>query len=145
MKYYLHVIKNYAVFTGRARRSEYWYFILFNIIFALAAAMLDAAFGLRFNMHTYDDRDIPMLYGYIYVLYALFVFIPGLAVLVRRLHDVGKSGWFALILLIPLIGAIWVLVLLCTDSVVGDNKYGPNPKDIGNNDDISQIGNYLEK
>ncbi len=67
-------------------------------------------------------------YGPIYFLYALSVFIPSLAVVVRRLHDVGKSGWMYLILFIPIIGAIWIFVLLLKDSEVGDNKYGPNPK-----------------
>lgn len=67
-------------------------------------------------------------YGPIYSLYALAVFIPSLAVVVRRLHDIGKSGWMYLIIFIPLIGAIWILVLLLKDSELGDNKYGPNPK-----------------
>ena len=68
-------------------------------------------------------------YGPLYGIYALAVLIPGLAVAVRRLHDVGKSGWMILITLIPLIGAIWLLVLLVTDSNLGENQYGQNPKE----------------
>lgn len=129
MKYYLKVLQNYSVFTGRARRSEYWFFVLFNIIFAAVAAVLDNLAHTTFKMTTAYGQQI-MPYGYIYALYALVVFIPGLAVLVRRLHDTGKSGWYFLIVLIPIIGWIWLLVLLVTDSNPGENKYGPNPKAI---------------
>ncbi len=128
MNYYISVLKNYATFTGRARRKEYWMFFLFNVIICIVAMVLDNLLGL-----TFKTSGINMGYGYIYMLYTLAVFIPGLAVWVRRLHDVGKSGWFVFIVLIPLIGAIWILVLLCTDSKPGVNKYGPNPKGIGNN------------
>lgn len=78
------------------------------------------------------------------MLYGLAVLIPGLAVTVRRLHDVGKSGWFFFIILIPLVGVIWLLVLFFTDSQYGPNKYGPNPKGIGNTDEIDEIGNYIK-
>ncbi|HZI68635.1 MAG TPA: DUF805 domain-containing protein, partial [Hanamia sp.] len=78
------------------------------------------------------------------LIYCLAVLLPGLAVLVRRLHDVGKSGWFVLISLIPIVGSIWLLVLLFTDSDAGPNKYGLNPKGIGNHDEIDQVGNYLK-
>lgn len=142
MNYYLSVLKNYATFTGRARRSEYWYFALFNFIFVIVAAVLDNLIGSTFTIDT-TAGAIPLGYGYIYVLYSLFVFIPGLAVTVRRLHDTGKSGWFFFIILIPIAGAIWLLVLLCTDSVPGINKYGPNPKGIGNYDEIDQIGSDM--
>jgi uncharacterized membrane protein YhaH (DUF805 family) len=121
MNYYLKVLQNYATFSGRARRSEYWYFLLFNIIFGIGAMLLDNVFGI--GMQGFG-------YGPIYCLYALVVFIPSLAVSVRRLHDVGKSGWFFFIVLIPLIGAIWLIVLMATDSNVGPNKYGANPKEI---------------
>ena len=95
-------------------------FVLFNLIFAIVAAVLDNMLGLTFM------ENLP--YGYLYFAYALAVFIPGLAVAVRRLHDIGKSGWMFLIVLIPLIGAIWLIVLFCQDSERGDNKWGPNPK-----------------
>lgn len=95
-------------------------FTLFNIIFSIVAVVLDGAMGLA---------DPMTGYGPITGLYSLAVLLPGLAVAVRRLHDVGKSGWFILIALVPLIGAIWLLVLFCTDGQPGTNKYGPNPKE----------------
>jgi uncharacterized membrane protein YhaH (DUF805 family) len=118
MNWYLKVLKQYADFEGRARRKEYWMFILFNIIFAIVAIMLDGALGT--NM-------APLPYGYIYFAYAAATLIPGLAVGVRRLHDIGKSGWFILLAFVPLAN-IWLLVLLATDGVRGDNEYGPDPK-----------------
>lgn len=121
MNYYLKVLQNYATFSGRSRRSEYWYFVLFNMIFAIVAVILDNVFGTAIE---------GVGYGPIYGLYILAVFLPGLAVSVRRLHDVGKSGWFFFIVLIPLIGAIWLIVLMATDSNTGENKYGANPKEI---------------
>lgn len=122
------VFENYANFNGRARRAEYWWFILMNIILAIVAIMLDGLLGTNIE---------PLPYGYIYIAYAIAVFIPGLAVAVRRLHDVGKSGWFYFIILIPIIGAIWLLVLFATEGEKGENQYGPDPK---GGDDISQIG-----
>lgn len=119
MKWYVKVLKNYAGFSGRARRQEYWMFTLFNIIFAIVAMVLDNVLGFAGAAG----------YGPLYGLYALATLLPGLAAAVRRLHDVGKSGWFILIALIPLIGSIWLLVLLCTDSKPGPNEYGPNPKE----------------
>ena len=129
MNWYLKVLKQYADFGGRARRKEYWMFALFNVIFAIAAMLLDNLFGMTFG---------EIGYGPIYSLYGLAVFIPGLAVTVRRLHDIGKSGWMILIALIPIIGSIWLLVLLVTDSESGTNKWGPNPKT--NAEEIDQIG-----
>jgi uncharacterized membrane protein YhaH (DUF805 family) len=115
------VFENYANFSGRARRSEYWYFALMNFIILILAAVLDNALGLTFGV---------LPYGYIYLIVALAVFVPGLAVSVRRLHDVGKSGWFYFIFLIPLVGAIWLLVLFCTEGNHGENQYGQDPKAI---------------
>ena len=112
-QWYLKVVKdNFANFQGRARRQEYWMFILFNSLFAFAALLLDGLLGL----------------GFLYALYALAMFIPSTAVAVRRLHDTGKSGWWLLIVLVPIIGSIWFLVLLCTDSENGANSFGPSPK-----------------
>lgn len=124
MKWYLMVLKNYAGFKGRARRKEYWFFALFNILFAMVAMLIDNLLGSTLNL----GSGITLPYGYVYIIYSLAMFIPGIAVAVRRLHDVGKSGWMFFIILIPLIGAIWLLVLLFTDSNKGENKYGPNPK-----------------
>jgi len=121
MNWYLAVVKNYAGFSGRARRKEYWMFALFNMIFIIVAMILDNILGLTVG-------ELP--YGVFYFLYALDVLIPGLAVSVRRLHDVGKSGWMILIALIPIVGAIWLLVLMVTDSNPGENQYGANPKEI---------------
>ncbi|KFF23516.1 DUF805 domain-containing protein [Chryseobacterium vrystaatense] len=130
MKWYLKVLKQYADFSGRARRTEYWMYILFNMIFAFIAALLDNLLGLKFN------EQIP--YGFIYLIYGLATFIPGLAVLVRRLHDVDKSGWWFFISLIPIVGAIWLIVILATEGTPGSNEYGVNPKE--NFNEINEIG-----
>ncbi|MEO6819660.1 MAG: DUF805 domain-containing protein [Ginsengibacter sp.] len=144
MKYYVKVLKEYVNFKGRARRSEYWYFFLFNLIFAIIAVGIDNLLGTTLKVDSaYGVVDLH--YGYVYILYLLAIIIPGLAVSVRRLHDVGKSGWFYFIAFIPFIGGIWLLILFFTDSVVGENKWGPNPKGIGNFDDIDQIGSYITK
>jgi len=119
MKYYLEVLKKYATFSGRARRSEYWYFVLFNFIFMIVAMGLDNLLGTTVSV---------LPYGYFYFALALAVLIPGLAVFVRRMHDIGKSGWWYFIAFIPLVGAIWLLVLCCTEGVSGDNEYGADPK-----------------
>jgi len=128
MNWYLAVLKNYAGFSGRARRKEYWMFTLFNIIFAIVAMILDNVLGIAMA---------EIGYGPLYGLYALAMLIPGLAVSVRRLHDVGKSGWMLLIALIPLIGAIWLLILMVTDSNPEENQYGANPKEILDREFIS--------
>lgn len=120
MNYYLKVLKQYSNFKGRARRKEYWMFTIFNIIFGGIAMTLDSVFGIAIE---------GVGYGPLYGIYALVLFIPGLAVAVRRLHDIGKSGWMLLITLIPLIGVIWLLVLLLTDSNSEENLYGANPKE----------------
>ncbi|MBA4166949.1 MAG: DUF805 domain-containing protein [Chitinophagaceae bacterium] len=118
MKYYLIVLKRYAQFSGRADRSEYWYFVLFNIIFALAAMLLDNLLRLNFP-------NLP--YGIIYAVYVLAVLVPGLAAAVRRLHDINKSGWYLLVALIPIAGAIWLLVLMASKGTHEENTYGPSP------------------
>jgi uncharacterized membrane protein YhaH (DUF805 family) len=118
MKYYLLALKKYAMFSGRSNRSEYWYFLLFNVIFVIAAMILDNMLGLNFP-------NLP--YGFIYTAYALALLVPGLSAAVRRLHDINKSGWNVLLALIPLVGGIWVLVLLATKGTPGENRYGPDP------------------
>ena len=120
MNYFLKVLKQYADFNGRARRKEYWTFVLFNVLFSVVAVILDNFSGLAMD---------GLGYGPIYGIYTLAVLVPALAVAVRRLHDTGKSGWMLLIALIPLIGGIWLLVLLFTDSTPGVNAFGPNPKE----------------
>ena len=121
MNWYLKALRQYADFSGRARRTEYWMFILFNMIFGLAAIVLDNMFGLA---------AVEMGYGPLYSLYILAMFVPGLAVAVRRLHDTGRSGWMIFISLIPIIGFIWLLILLVTDSEAGENRFGVNPKEV---------------
>jgi len=125
MSWYLKVLKNYAVFTGRARRMEYWMFVLFNVIFLIIASFLDSLLGINYVSGMGTDVGV----GPIYTIYALAVMIPSIAVAVRRLHDIGKSGWWIFISLIPLVGPIWLLVLYLTDSQPGPNEYGPNPKE----------------
>ncbi len=119
MNWYLAVLKKYAVFWGRARRKEYWYFALFNILIAIVLGIIDGVTG-TFS----PEVGIGLLGG----LYSLAVLIPGFAVAVRRLHDTGKSGWWLLILLVPLVGPIVFLVFTVQDSQPGENQYGPNPK-----------------
>ncbi len=135
MEWYLKVVRdNYANFTGRARRQEYWMFVLFNalIVFALIIS-------LGFIGYLIDVPEIVSLY----VIYILAVFIPSLAVAVRRLHDTGKSGWFYLVGIIPIIGSIWLIVLFATEGDSGPNEYGPDPKKL-NDIEISQIGKSTE-
>ena len=132
MNWYFKALKLYANFSGRTRRREYWYFSLFNFISIIVAIILDYILGLTIN-------GTP--YGAIYFLYTFSVLIPGLAVSVRRLHDVGKSGWMMLISLIPIIGAIWLIVLFTKDSQVEDNQYGINPK-LNSSNYLSDEKNY---
>lgn len=106
MNYYFKVLQNYANFNGRARRSEYWYFVLFNVIVSILLTIISMAVG---------SGDI------ISNIYTIAVLLPSLAVAVRRMHDVGKSGWF---ILIP----IYNLILACTNGDAGENEYGPDPK-----------------
>lgn len=118
MNWYSSVIKKYAVFDGRARREEYWMFVLYNIVFSMVASFIDGMLG----------TSTAYGWGLISGLYSLGVLLPSLGVAIRRLHDVGKSGWFILIGLIPIVGWIGILILLVMDSNPGTNKYGPNPK-----------------
>ncbi|MFZ2171181.1 MAG: DUF805 domain-containing protein [Methylococcaceae bacterium] len=119
MNWYLEVLKKYAVFDGRARRKEYWYFTLFNFLAFFIVTFIDSAIG-SFNY----EVGIGLFGG----IYSLAVLIPAIAVSVRRLHDTNRSGWWLLIELIPVIGAIVLLIFLVQDSQQGDNQYGPNPK-----------------
>jgi len=112
MNWYLSVLKKYVTFSGRARRTEYWMFTLFNIIFSIVAGVLDVVLGL----------------GFINLLYTLAVLLPAIAVGVRRLHDTDRSGWWMLIGLIPLIGAIVLLVFFCLEGEKQENRFGADPK-----------------
>ena len=119
MNWYLQVLKKYAVFSGRARRKEYWFFVLFNIIFSIAFTVIDGVTG---------TLDPTMGIGLLSLLYSLAVLIPSISVTVRRLHDIGRSGWWLLIILIPLLGAIILLVFMFLDSKSEESQYGANPK-----------------
>lgn len=120
MNYYLKAFRNFSDFSGRARRKEYWMFVLFNILFAFAFLLL----GTMMSGGSEENAMGIILYAG----YALIAFIPGLAVGVRRLHDVNKSGWWFLIALVPIIGGIWLLVLFATESYAHTNRWGENPK-----------------
>ncbi len=124
MNWYIKVINQYADFSTRARRKEFWMFVLINLGFGLLAMLVDNFLGT-----TMDIAGQSLSYGFVYVAYSLFALIPNLALSVRRLHDVGKSGWFLLIAFIPIIGGIWLIVLYCLDSDPETNKWGPNPKE----------------
>ncbi|MCZ0989251.1 DUF805 domain-containing protein [Streptomyces diastatochromogenes] len=112
MHWYVDVLKKYAVFSGRARRQEYWMFFLFNLIISIVLTVVDRAIGSNV----------------LSLIYTLAVLLPGLGVAVRRLHDTGRSGWWILIALIPLVGSIILIVFLATEGKSEPNQYGPNPK-----------------
>ena len=124
MNWYLKVLKQYADFSGRARRKEYWMFTLFDLIFVVTLSILDRVFGWVI----WEGASIINSYGVLFILYTLAVFLPRLAVSVRRLHDIDKSGWTLLLHLIPIVGSIWIFVYHVIDSDPGDNEYGTNPK-----------------
>jgi uncharacterized membrane protein YhaH (DUF805 family) len=114
MRWYLEVRKKYAVFGGRARRKEYWMFFLFNLIIAFAIGFVLGLIGGVLGIGTALSDPASIVYG-------LAVLIPSIAVAVRRMHDIGRSGWW---ILFPLVN----LVFLCLDSEPRENEYGPNPK-----------------
>ena len=120
MNWYLKVLKQYADFNGRARRKEYWMFFLFNMIISYSLQGLGLALGIS-------------ALGTLGTVYSLAVLIPGIAVAVRRMHDIGKEWWY---MLIP----IYNIILACQDSADGPNEWGDNPKGIGNDAGIDQIG-----
>ena len=108
MNWYLNVLKNYAGFEGRARRKEYWIFFLFNMLIGYGLLILATI------------ADLPVLM-FAATLYFLGVLIPSIAVAIRRMHDVGKSGWYSIV-------PIYSLILACIEGDKGDNQYGDNPK-----------------
>lgn len=113
MNYWLDCLNKYAEFSGRARRAEYWMFTAFNILFSIGLQIVDVLLGTG---------------GILGGLFSLAILLPGLAVFVRRMHDTGRSGWWWLILLVPIVGVIVAIVFLCQDSQPGENAYGSNPK-----------------
>ena len=127
MEWYIKCIKNYFNFNGRARRKELWMFVLFNFLTAILVSVLDRVLGTGIQSGN-------NYLGLISSLYSLFILLPSLAVGVRRLHDIWKSGAWILITLIPLVGFIWLIVLYATEGNRNTNQYGPDPKEIVNND-----------
>jgi len=119
MNWFLMAMKKYADFSGRSRRSEYWYFVLFYFLIYIGLSIVDGIAGAY---------SAPAGIGVLGGLFAIAMLIPSLSVSVRRLHDTDRSGWWVLINLIPLIGAIIFLVFSVQDSTSGDNQYGANPK-----------------
>jgi uncharacterized membrane protein YhaH (DUF805 family) len=118
MNSYLTVIKKYATFSGRARRQEYWMFFLFNFIISIALSFVDGMIGFA------TETGFGLLSG----LYGLLVFIPSLAVLVRRLHDTDRSGWWFFIVLIPIVGGLVLFIFLVLEGTRGENRFGADPK-----------------
>ena len=128
MEIYLRVLKeNYVNFNGRARRKEFWIFQLFLTIISTICFVLDNILGTVFTTDVGPAGLISLPYGWLNFLCGIFHFLPSLSVLVRRLHDVGKSGWFFLIQFIPIVN-LWLLYLLCKDGDNSTNSYGNNPK-----------------
>ena len=124
MKWYFEVLKKYADFSGRARRKEYWMFVLFNMIVFYLLCMF-VGFFLNFLP---GDLAGMLIVAFI-ITYCLVLFIPSLAVVVRRLHDTDLSGWYIFVSLIPIVGSIMLIVYLATDGSPGENCYGRNPKE----------------
>jgi uncharacterized membrane protein YhaH (DUF805 family) len=113
MSWYLSVLKNYATFSGRARRKEYWMFVLFSFLISIVLSVVDSVLGSP---------------GIIGGLYSLAVLCPSVAVSIRRLHDTGRSGWWILVALIPFLGWIYLIYLQASEGEAADNAYGANPK-----------------
>ncbi|HEX6056859.1 MAG TPA: DUF805 domain-containing protein [Intrasporangium sp.] len=120
MEWYLKVLRNYVGFSGRARRTEFWMFTLFNIVASIISQIIDRIFGWE---------DWSAFAGPVTTLYYLAVFLPSLAVAVRRLHDTNRSGWWILLGLVPLVGFIVLIVFYAQAGNIGANKYGVDPKD----------------
>jgi len=127
MKWYLHAIKNFDNFDGRSSRTEYWMFGLFNLVFAIIFYSIDLIFNIGFSK---------LGFGPFYSLYFVFSVLPGLAVAVRRLHDLDKSGWYLLLSIVPIVN-VYFIVLLCTKSEEEENAFGEKPI----NSDISTFIN----
>lgn len=119
MKWFIAAMKKAFDFSGRSRRKEYWMFILFTFIISIPLTIIDTVLGLEFA----EDM------GILSTLFSIILIVPSISVTVRRLHDIGKSGLWILLNLIPVIGQIVLLVFSVKDSNPGNNIYGPNPKE----------------
>jgi uncharacterized membrane protein YhaH (DUF805 family) len=120
VNWYREALRKYATFEGRARRKEYWFFMLGNFLAVVVLTVVDMALG------TFNEQAEIGLFGGIYL---LAVLIPSIAVTVRRLHDTDRSGWWLLIVFIPILGALVLLVFMILDGTPGTNRFGPNPKE----------------
>lgn len=120
MNWYAIPFKKYADFSGRAQRSEYWFFVLFNFLISAGLTLIDFSFGL-------GDPSTGM--GLLSGIFSLAILIPSISVGARRLHDTGRSGWWMLLALIPIIGVIILIVFFALDSEPDINRFGPNPKE----------------
>lgn len=118
--------RRYAEFSGRSRRLEYWMFMLFNILVMAGLVIAMASFG-----SLSEDSLFSGITGILFVIYFMIVLVPSVAVQVRRFHDQGRSGWMILLGLIPYIGGLISFVFMCIPGDVGENEYGPDPKDDG--------------
>ena len=132
MKWYLKVMRdNYANFSGRARRKEYWMFTLFFFLITVVIYFLFAllAFFMAGDLINLMNIEwVPVVLGFSTIIYFLIHLIPSIAVTVRRLHDTGKSGWLYLLTIIPYIGSLIIFIFTVIEGDKGDNKYGPDPK-----------------
>ena len=136
MNWYVKVLKQYADFKGRARRKEYWMFFLIHLLILIGLSFL-----LVFISGGLVDNGEPSSLGLVIIGgYFLATIVPTLAVTIRRLHDTDKSGWWYLITLVPYIGSFIILIFTCMESYHGTNKWGENPKGVGNEKLINQIG-----
>jgi uncharacterized membrane protein YhaH (DUF805 family) len=120
MQWYIDVLKKYAVFSGRARRKEYWMFVLFNVIVSIILGIIDRIIGTDYGSNSGS--------GILSTIYSLAVLLPSIGVAIRRMHDTNRTGWWVLINLVPCIGWIWFIVLAAQEGTAGDNQYGPDPK-----------------
>lgn len=117
VQWYMRVLRRYSDFRGRAHRTEYWMFTLVSVLISIALAFVDAVLGLEVGG-----------FGLLGLIYGLAVLLPSLAVGARRLHDTGRSGWWQLIQIVPVIGIIVLVVFLATDGHHGANTHGPDPR-----------------
>jgi uncharacterized membrane protein YhaH (DUF805 family) len=125
MHWYFVALKKYTVFSGRSQRTEFWFFTLIN---ALVLAIFVFAYSLLAGMAQVSERAFSAGYDVLVAVWMLATILPSLAVSVRRLHDIGWSGWWVLLWFVPFAGGVILLVLFTMDSQPGTNVYGPNPK-----------------
>jgi len=135
MQWFIDVVKKYAVFDGRARRKEYWMFVLFYTIIYVILGFVDMVIGT-----SAQNSFGGLLAG----LFGLAVLLPSIGVSIRRMHDTNRSGWWILISLIPCVGWIWFIVLAAQEGTIGDNQYGPDPKAAERGQGFGQAGGPAE-